>query len=155
MIKKIYTIIVLICNLIVRRKDYTLKFIALNDGPIKRWYYVFPHWGFDFNHLEMVAGADKLCELYSNGTDEATVEIKATKEQDDTLKDKGYKCFVKQEVSKELDEEELSLLEKILYGRTYIHWGTDKKITTFWICPVTLFVLGRYPRYIYIKDNNG
>lgn len=22
----------------------------------------------------------------------------------------------------------------------------------FWICPVTLFVLGRYPKYIYIKE---
>jgi hypothetical protein len=22
-----------------------------------------------------------------------------------------------------------------------------------WLCPVTLFVLGRYPKYIYVKKN--
>jgi hypothetical protein len=27
----------------------------------------------------------------------------------------------------------------------------DVKLTHVWLCPVTLFVLGRYPQYIYFK----
>ena len=49
----------------------------------------------------------------------------------------------------------LKLKDKLLYGRTYTNVTADKDagihVTTMWICPVTLFVLGRYPNYIYIK----
>lgn len=148
MIKKIYTILVLIFNLIVRRKHYKLHFIAENDPPIKRWYYDFKHWGFDHANLEMVSGADKLCELYSNGKDEVTVEIIASKKKQN-LPTQLYDEYEAQDIIiDELHQGEFidSQLDKFLYGRTY-----QKGYTTMWICPVTLFVLGRYPKYIYIK----
>ena len=149
MIKKIYTIIVLLFNLIVRRKHYKLHFVAENDPPIKLWYYDFPHWGFDKHNLLMISGADKLCELYAKGKDEVTVEIIASKKKQD-LPTQLYDEFVAQDIiidgmthqGKFIN----SQLDKLLYGRTY-----QKDHTTMWICPVTLFVLGRYPKHIYIK----
>ena len=149
MIKKIYTILVLLFNLIVRRKHYKLHFIAENDPPIKRWYYDFKHWGFDHSHLEMVSGADKLCELYANGKDEVTVEIIASKKKQD-LPTQLYDEYVAQDIIIDGMTHQgdfiNSQLDKFLYGRTY-----QKDYTQMWICPVTLFVLGRYPKYIYIK----
>jgi hypothetical protein len=149
MIKKIYTILVLLFNLIVRRKHYKLHFIAENDPPIKRWYYDFKYWGFDHANLEMVSGADKLCELYSNGKDEVTVEIIASKKKQD-LPTQLYDEFVAQDIIIDGMTHQgdfiNSQLDKFLYGRTY-----QKGYTQMWICPVTLFVLGRYPKYLYIR----
>lgn len=149
MIKKIYTILVLLFNLIVRRKHYKLHFVAENDPPIKLWYYDFPHWGFDKHNLLMISGADKLCEMYAKGKDEVTVEIIASKKKQD-LPTQLYDEFVAQDIiidgmthqGKFIN----SQLDKFLYGRTY-----QKDHTQMWICPVTLFVLGRYPKHIYIK----
>lgn len=149
MIKKIYTILVLLFNLIVRRRHYKLHFIAENDPPIKRWYYDFKYWGFDHANLEMVSGADKLCELYSNGKDEVTVDIIASKKQLN-LSPQLYDEFVAQDIIIDGMTHQgdfiNSQLDKFLYGRTY-----QKGYTQMWICPVTLFVLGRYPKYLYIR----
>ena len=149
MIKKIYTILVLLFNLIVRRKHYKLHFIAENDPPIKRWYYDFKYWGFDHANLEMVSGADKLCDLYANGKDEVTVDIIASKKKQD-LPTQLYDEFVAQDIIIDGMTHQgdfiNSQLDKFLYGRTY-----QKGYTQMWICPVTLFVLGRYPKYLYIR----
>ncbi len=75
LLKKIYTILILIKNVLVRKNEYNLHFVAENDPPIKRWYYDFKHWGFEHGNLEMVAGADTLCELYANGQNEVTVNV--------------------------------------------------------------------------------
>lgn len=154
MIKKIYTILVLIKNLIIRKKHYTLRFVAEHDSVVKRWYYDFKHWGFSHNNLEMVAGADGLCEKYAKGKDDVTVNIVASKE-DLNLNPEEYDMYCAEDVK------HLSLWDKILYGRNYTNAVVDEngnlKITTMWICPVTLFVLGRYPKYLYvhIKNNNS
>jgi hypothetical protein len=161
MIKKIYTILVLIKNLILRKKHYKLHFIAENDPPIKRWYYDFKHWGFDKANLEMVAGADTLCELYAKGNNEVTVDIMATKHLLDPKDMKNYDLFVGEKfiIDGQTHQGTIikSQLDKYLYGRNYTNVKTDiytnqTKIMTMWICPVTLFVLGRYPNYIYIKN---
>lgn len=161
MIKKIYTILVLIKNLILRKKHYKLHFIAENNTPIKRWYYDFKHWGFDKANLEMVAGADSLCELYAKGNNEVTVDIMATKHLLDPKDMKNYDLFVGEKfiIDGQTHQGTIikSQLDKYLYGRNYTNVKTDiytnqTKIMTMWICPVTLFVLGRYPNYIYIKN---
>ena len=152
-IKIIYTISVLIKNLIIRKKYYKLSFFAEYDPPIKRWYYDFKYWGFKKDNLEMVAGADNLCEKYSNGNNYTTVNIIATKKLLDNINLEEYDLFVGEEFPKNYTKK-----DKILYGRNYTnikHVMENLKektiITTMWICPVTLFVLGRYPNYIYIK----
>lgn len=150
MLKKIYTILVLLKNIIFRHRKYTLHFIAENDPPIKRWYYDFKHWGFDHNNLEMVAGADTLCELYAKGKDEVTVNIIASKKMLDETKTNDYDMFCAE------NTKFTSLLDNLRYGRIYANTTVDEKgelhVKTMWICPVTLFVLGRYPKFIYIKN---
>ncbi len=153
-IKKIYTILVLIKNLMFKKEKYTLHFIAENNPPIKLWYYDFKYWGFNKHNLLMVSGADNLCELYAKGKDEVTVQIIATN------KDLGEKNNYDRFVAETLPQN-TKLIDKILYGRNYTNiketienLKTKTQITTMWICPVTLFVLGRYPKYIYIKNND-
>ena len=149
MIKKLYTILVLIKNLIIRKKHYTLRFVAEHDSVVKRWYYDFKYWGFSHDNLEMVSGADTLCESYANGGDDVTVNIIASRKMLDENKTNDYDMFCAETNSK------MPFMDKILYGRTYVNTIVDEDgelhTTTIWICPVTLFVLGRYPKYLYIK----
>ena len=145
--KKIYTILVLLKNIIFRHRKYTLHFIAENDPPIKRWYYDFKHWGFDHNNLEMVAGAENLCELYAKGKDEVTVNIIASRTPLEKYKNMDYDEFIAEPLPKEWT----SWKDNFLWGRNYTSTDENGKTTRMWICPVTLFVLGRYPKFIYIK----
>jgi hypothetical protein len=66
-IDKIITILILIKNVLIRKKKYRLRFKAERDNVIKRWYYDFPNWGFSHSNLEMVSGADGLCENMQKG----------------------------------------------------------------------------------------
>jgi hypothetical protein len=154
-IKKIYTVLVLIKNLIFKKQKYTLHFIAETNPPIKLWYYDFKHWGFDKHNLLMVSGADNLCELYAKGKNEVTVQLITTnKPIEDKNVNKNYDLFTAEELP-----QNTKFIDKILYGRNYTQIKTiyddnlkeQIQIRTMWICPVTLFVLGRYPKYIYIK----
>ena len=150
LLKKIYTIIILIKNVTIRKQNYTLHFIAENNPPIKKWYYDFKHWGFEHTNLEMVAGADDLCEFYANGQNDVTVNIKCS--------DKPLKCpttICDEFITEPLPKEWTSWKDKLIWGRNYIHVdpNDENKITKMWICPVTLFVLGRYPKYLYIYKN--
>ena len=149
-IKKILTILILICNMIIRRKHYTLKFVAEREGELKRWYYHFPLWGFEHGNLEMVAGADSLCELYADGKDEAVVEIYVSKKPCNSYSYLLYDHYIGGNLlSMNFNNGFIKgILDHYGFGRTYKH--EDNK-QTFWICPVTLFVLGRYPNHIYIK----
>lgn len=153
-IKKIYTILVLIKNLLIRKKYYKLHFVAENDPPIKLWYYDFPHWGFDKHNLLMVSGADTLCELYAKGQNHLTVEIIATNKELQQYENDNYDKFIGKPF-----EPNTKLKDKIMWGRDYTNIKTIMQnlkeqtvIRTMWICPVTLFVLGRYPNVIYIKN---
>lgn len=148
LLKKIYTILILAKNLIMRKKYYTLHFVAEIDPPIKRWFYDFKHWGFNHNNLEMVCGADTLCELYSNEQNELTINI--------ICQNKPIKNFS----ASEFDEYEAKPFPKEWNFLDRHIWGCNYKQNTYnenengrqmWICPVTLFVLGRYPKYIYIR----
>jgi hypothetical protein len=151
-VKEIYTILVLIANLIFRRRHYRLTFKAECEGTpdnpclVKLWYYDFKHWGFDKHNLLMVSGADKLCEMYAQGGNEATVEIVATRSQKQ-LNTEDYDHYEADEPPKYFNS-----WEKVVYGRNYHSIGQEKQ-RNFWICPATLFVLGRYPKHIYIKRN--
>lgn len=164
--KKIYTILVLLFNTIIRRRHYKLKFKAEYEGTadnpklVKMWFYDFKHWGFDHHNLLMVSGADTLCETYGNGEDEVTVDIIASKKELNTKLD--YDHYVADDPIVFSDSKLMTrILDKILYGRNYTEdisaWkksGSHAKSRHFWICPVTLFVLGRYPKHIYIKRND-
>ena len=84
----------------------------------------------------MVGGANKLCNHLAG--DRQTVRVEAV-----------------------ASEHPLSLSGYGLLTRTYsnLFYGTDYDTPVFgdfhrsvWLCPVTLFVLGLYPKYIYVKE---
>lgn len=119
-----------------KKDEYHLKFCKEEDG---RWYVDFPNWPFDHRHLLMVEGADELCELLSDDGIITEVSVIPAKERE---KHAGY--F-------ELEQTESS----ITGGSTYLV-DNDEFRQRFdrddlWLCPVTLFVLGQYPKYIYVK----
>lgn len=146
-LKKIYTILVLIKNVLIRKKNYTLHFVAENNPPIKKWYYDFKHWGFNHANLEMVAGADTLCEYYARGKNELTINITASE------KPRSHCTNLCDEfIAEPLPKKWTSWKDKLIWGRNYTHIdANDGHEVKMWICPVTLFVLGRYPKYLYIK----
>ena len=115
-----------------KKSEYQLRFI---HEPDDCWYVDFPGWPFDHHNLMMVAGADDLCAFLSDDDIETCVSvIPATKRQ----KHVGYA--------------ELERLDHSLTGGAHyeVH-GIDGFTKKIWLCPVTLFVLGNYPAYIYLK----
>lgn len=119
-----------------KKNEYQIEFQKEADGG---WYVVFPGWPFDHHNLLMVSGADKMCELLSEDGTRTKISVIPTKKRE---KHEGY--F-------ELTQTESSLTG----GSTYkvdleefkLRFGRD----TLWLCPVTLFVLGQYPKYMYVK----
>lgn len=83
----------------------------------------------------MVAGADKLCAFLSDDDKIAKVSVIPS--------------------NKELNLEGYS---KLIQGEHSLTGGSTYKVTNLpgfnreiWLCPVTLFVLGQYPKYLYVK----
>lgn len=113
----------------------TLKFNKESD---KKWYIDLPHYPFAHHNLMMVAGADKLCELLSQDGHSTKVDVVTTKEPKDNLVAEGYV---------QLKRTEWSLTGGAHYDVTNI-----EGLTKLWLCPVTLFVYQKYPKYIYVKQ---
>ncbi|MBP5517727.1 MAG: hypothetical protein J6X91_03610 [Bacteroidales bacterium] len=122
---------------------YHLAFNLENDG---RWYIDLPSWPFAHHNLMMVAGADKLCEYAAKlqgRTNRAEIDVTVN---DDRLD--GKEPDIRMERFKRG------------YGASYYNYlkdgsspkvvkdGKEIEVNTSWICPVTLFVLGRYPKTI-------
>ena len=83
----------------------------------------------------MVSGADDLCAFLSEDGRETCVNvIPASKREDHD----GYA--------------ELKRIDHSLTGGAHYEVkGIEGFTKNIWICPVTLFVLGNYPAYIYLK----
>ncbi len=118
-----------------RRSEYHLQF---NHEEDDKWYVNFPGWPFDHHNLMMVAGADKLCAYLSDDDEFAYVDVVPSKRQ---INMPGYACLVRGEHS-------------LVGGSTYTATGLPGFKRDIWLCPVTLFVLGQYPKYIYIKKGH-
>lgn len=117
-----------------KKSEYALKFNHESDGC---WYIDFPGWPFDHHNLMMVAGADDLCDYLSDDGLETRVNVRPTSKRE---KHDGYA--------------ELRRLDHSLTGGAHYEVrGIDGFKKKIWLCPVTLFVLGKYPAYIYLKKN--
>jgi hypothetical protein len=90
----------------------------------------------------MVSGADKLCELLSYDGKHTRISVIPSKEDKDIQSHDLNERF-------QLKRTEWGLTE----GATYqVYLNQFKKFGAFiWLCPVTLFVLGEYPEYLYVK----
>lgn len=115
-----------------QKDEYTIKFNHEDDGL---WYVDFPNWPFDHHNLLMVAGADKLCAFLSD--DDVTSEIQV-RPSSKRLQLEGYAELIQKDHS-------------LTGGSTYEVRDLEGFHRDIWLCPVTLFVLGKYPKYMYIK----
>ena len=115
-----------------KKQEYELTFNHESDGY---WYIDFPNWKFNHHNLMMVAGADDLCEFLSSDNISITLNVVPSKKE---LELDGYY---------KLEQKDCSLTGGSTYSVTNIN-GFEKDI---WLCPVTLFVFGEYPKYLYIK----
>jgi hypothetical protein len=88
-----------------------------------RWYVELPEWPGSHDDLEMVEGADVLLNILSN--DHYEVDVKFTEEPFEG-------CHT------------LTLLENGYYNNNAWHGPS-----TIWLCHVTEFVFGKYPKFIY------
>ena len=114
------------------KKEYNITFNKEQDGY---WYVDFPGWPFDHHNLMMVAGADNLCEFLSDDKKTVTVSVIPESKENNHL---GYAKLIQTESS-------------LTGGSTYKVTGIEGFNRNIWLCPVTLFVLGTYPKYLYIK----
>lgn len=127
-------------NFLQRRKKnkvYYFKFIKESDG---KWYYHFPQWPFAHQNLMMVAGADKLCSFLSE--DGKKTEICAMTDIYHTVP-KDFRVTLYKTSS--------SLSGGAYYDVIFPNNPMGKQFQyELWLCPVTLFVLGKYPKHILI-----
>lgn len=110
-------------------KEYELTFVQDPDG---RWYIDMP-WDGSRGNLEMVNGSDRLLSYIANGDNKVTIQVIL-----DNLDD--YNDYIV------LDRFEMSLAG----GASYNVSNSEFK-DPIWICPVTLCVLGRYPKKLFFK----
>lgn len=128
---------------------FRLKFNKEADGD---WYIDFPGYPFAHHNLMMVAGANLLCQWAAEREghpDYALVDVTTGEHLIDgkapdivmTRYRKDYGAYYHNMASDGLPP---MVVEKDRYTR----------VSEAWICPVTLLVLGRYPKKIniYLKD---
>lgn len=114
---------------------YQLAFNREEDGG---WYIDLPEWQGAHDNLAMVAGADWLLEFVGEGAPRVEVEVVKSNEIDEEVERDGrfFRC----------DQTEQSLLGGATYDVNLEGFGR-----TMWLCPVTLFVMGEYPKHLYIR----
>lgn len=120
----------------------TFKFEKDPDG---RWYIVLPEWDGERDELEMVGGADTMLDILAQGESPIFLEL-STEEFDGADKlDLLAKC------SDDYFE---------LQGQGYPSSGAFYQVSRLkqveydlpiWLCDVTKFVFGDFPKTIYIK----
>lgn len=113
---------------------YQLAFVKEDDGG---WYIDLPQWKGAHANLAMVAGSDKLLDHLLRTDNRVEIEVIKSDSTLDNM-DNYYRC----------EQIDMSLLG----GSTYNVYGVEGFDRTIWICPVTLFVLGEYPKYIYFRQ---
>ena len=117
-----------------RKKEYRLRFVYVPED--KLWYIDMP-WPGDRYNLAMVAGSDKLlnflCEEEDNNS--VTIDVLPRSKRED------HPGFI----------ECKQTVHTLTGGSFYDVHGLEGFNRDIWICPVTLCVLGHYPKYIYIK----
>lgn len=126
-----------------RKNEYDLQFVYEPDDNL--WYIDMP-WPGDRYNLAMVAGSDKLLDRLSDNDrtlgmrhpNRVRVLVRPSGKQMPGLMGEGYMECVQQYAT-------------TLGGSTYKVNGMPDFTREIWICPVTLTVLGHYPKFIYVK----
>lgn len=127
---------------ILRKTQLKVSFTKEANG---RWYVDFPNWPLHHYMLEMVAGADDLLNLLNKTTsNHVSLEVY-------TKKPKRFLVELKK-VHSALTKGAFYTVETPLNG-----WERPNSIRRkqLWLCPVTLTILGHYPKQIYFDLLNN
>ena len=112
-------------------KVYELTFV---QDPDDRWYIDMP-WPGDRGNLEMVAGADDLLTYVAKGDKRVTLRV------------------LLDEVANPETKISLTHTRSKLWGGA--HYAVSNapgfRMKEIWLCPVTLCVLGHYPKQMYFE----
>lgn len=103
-----------------------------------RWYIDLPKWTGDHEDLEMVAGADKLCEWFAKGSSRIVTEIITSNSRPSNKTD----CICLKKAFEEYG------------GCTYDIVDDPTGFLNLWISEVIKHVLGEFPKYIRISVVN-
>lgn len=119
--------------------------LTFNKEESNKWFIVLPEWEGDKWELEMVAGADIMCDVLSNGNNVLTIDLQLEPTE-------GYDKLTL-----------LSICRDDLWqfdSQGYPESGAFYQVETLkgleynksiWLCDVTLFVLGSFPEILYLK----
>lgn len=106
------------------------------------WYVDLDNWYGPHANLAMVAGADDLLE-YLHRDPKVCIDVIPSDCPIPELEEQGSGWFCAVRTIHHLS------------GSTYDVKNLPNYNKPFWICPVTLFVLHKYPAYIYIRPSEG
>ena len=125
-------------------KEYHISFTRENGV----WYVDFPSWPFSKANLAMVAGADTMLDILHEKSQERNhikLLVMPRKYYSSRL-DKNDKII-------HLVRQDSSLFGGATYlSATFVKgFNNVRKERGLWLCPVTLTVLGKYPKHIYFK----
>ena len=120
----------------LRKSSLTVSFTKEANH---RWYVDFPGWPLSHDNLEMVAGADDLLDLLNDGSNHVTLQVSTNEGEHDLKLEKVHSALVRGA---------FYTLATPLEG-----WGTPNALRKkqLWLCPVTLCVLGQYPKRLYVR----
>ena len=108
-----------------------LKFIKMtSDG----WYVQLPNYEGHVSDLQMVAGADTLCELIANDLTEITVTISDEPFENTNFSTKKF---------------QLEFINST--GEEGANYRLESLQLDVWLCNVTKYVFGEFPATIYIR----
>lgn len=142
--------------IVSKKEEYELSFVK--DAGI--WYIDLPNWPWKRDNLAMVCGADKMLDLLAatpendKGLNRVKVHVKPASApvDHDTLQQMLRENWV------ELQQQDASLTGGATYTlkgkieadfKRQDYWTGECKPRTLWLCPVTLFVFGEYPKFFY------
>lgn len=129
---------ILLKAVLFKKKEYTLHFVKQNS----HWYADIEGWPSKYHdNAEMVCGAKRLLDtLDTNNTGSVYTTIYPNSSVED-----GNVFLTKIDST-------LSVSNGAFYKAVLLHNGTLSEFPEeIWICPVTLFVLGKYPKSMTIK----
>lgn len=119
----------------MENKDIQGKILDFNKENDGCWYIDLPNWPLSHHNLMMVCGADDLCEHLSSDGKSVTVGVVINPKKKPNSE---WGKLVKTKSS-------------LLGGATYKVKNIKGFNQDIWLCPVTLFVFGKYPDVIYIN----
>lgn len=131
--KFIKAFVILLKSYFFKKDVYHIHFIKVN----RLWYCDIPNWPKAFfDNAQMVAGAARLLEILAEGKDEVTLEV--------AFNEKYLNGSVNS--YNKARRTGHALTRGAFYDVISLNF-----MSNIWIFPVTLFVLGKYPEYIYFK----